>query len=215
MSTSFLSLPVNEQMAIASKSLLTQQRIAREEYPKSFPNNREEVKKFLENITIDQNKQKRGLLIILPYGSCIWKWMLQLSEEEQKVWLNGDNLLSEEDIKNSYCFWYEKQYGYERRTIIKTFEKYLVAGFNILCYGNPLLMQSDVMILPTREYRWRSLDENQEIGSWKLSKQDFDQEEKFYKEARKTIPHLITSTVSIPSPGYIVKSMKKIRSKHV
>lgn len=155
-------------------------------------------------------KRHRGYLILIPSGCNIQGWISQLSNEEQKIWLDGDDILDKEDIENRNIFWYDEKYKQEIKIIIAILEKYIVKGYNILYSGNPILIHPDVIIIPSKEDRWKRLREL--LGCY-VSKQRFDHEEKIYYQGKKKIPHIITPTCLIPSPDYISKFINKIRSR--
>ena len=163
---------------------------------------------------IVKKKTSRGLLIQAPCGTGKSTWISKVSVDQQKVWLDGDVILEKEDVKNRNYFWYDRKYDTERKAIITTFEKYLIQGCYILYSGNPFLMQTDLMILPPCEDRWKQLQERQASGGWCPEKTQFDREEKIYHQARKTIPYIITSGhCPIPFPEYILDFINDIKTK--
>lgn len=198
--------------SITKDDLFTQQQFLSQptERIETILNKALQIKKILR----DEKKTTCGLLIQAPCGTGKSTWISNRSADEQKIWLDGDIILEKKGIKNRNYFWYGRQYVKEREAIIGTFEKYLAKGCNILYSGNPMLMKTDVMILPSSEDRWKRLQERKRSGDWCPEKQQFDREEKIYRQARKTIPYIITpSHCPIPSPEYIVKFFNEITTK--
>ncbi len=198
----FLSLPINEKKEILDNVLRTK---------KMLHNEMDEVivqSSFHHSSDI---KTKRGFLIQAPCGSGKSTWISHRSDDEQNIWLDGDVILEEEGVKNKNYFWYDRRYSKEREAIIATFDKYLAKGCNILYSGNPMLIKTDLMILPPAQDRWQRLQEREKTGGWCPLIQQFNREEKTYHLARKTIPHIITPAhCPIPSPEYMTKFINKL-----
>jgi len=131
-----------------------------------------------------------GRLIFCPCGSGKSTWIQKLSPDAKKVWLDGDQVLEDENVMNRNYFWYEsRSQGIsrepERRRIIDVFTRYLEAGFNILYSGNPLLMVPGLLIIPDPSIRRERL---QRRGEYIPSESAFEEEERAYNLASERIP---------------------------
>lgn len=131
----------------------------------------------------------RGMFIQAPCGSGKSTWIQSLNQKEREQWLDGDDILAREGIKNKNYFWYcpEKTIS-EREKIRITFEKYLKQGYNILYSGHPDLLPTDRLIIPETNQRWQWLQERRKAGGWSPSYEQFMNEEGVYRRASKYYP---------------------------
>jgi hypothetical protein len=156
----------------------------------------------------------RGHLVQAPMGSGKTTWIKNLmnssmsspmsnSNSQACKWLDGDELLKNENIKNRNYFWYDDSKKSERLLIENKFEEYLEKGFNILYSGNPLIMKTSLIILPDFNVRYD-----------RLQKRDFDyrpmlcqtqREEVAYREAAKNCKCVESDT--IPSVDELEKML--------
>ena len=127
----------------------------------------------------------KGLMIMAPMGTGKSYWINHLPYEEKDNWLDGDTLLRKHHIKNRNYFWYSDRYKKEQLIIIKLFNEYLAKGYNILYSGNPLIIPTDILIIPDNKIRYNRLLQRKKNGDYCPSKKQFDIEETAYGLASK------------------------------
>ena len=145
----------------------------------------------------------RGLMIQCPCGTGKTYYINNMSKEDINKYkiLDGDELLKSNNIKNRNYFWYNDNNKHERQTIINIFEQYLNNGYNIFYSGHPLLIKTDLLIIPNIETRWNRLLNRDDF---KPTRQQFDKEQQLYVVCSKTIKTIFSD--DIPSFESIIKS---------
>lgn len=142
--------------------------------------------KIILNIK-DSFNMSRGYLVQAPTGSGKTSWIKNLDKNSN--WLDGDEILQSEGIKNRNYFWYDDSKKSERLLIEGKFEEYLNKGFNIMYSGNPLLMRTSFIVLPDSNIRWNRL-QNRKTIDYCPSLSQFEREEIAYKEGIKNCKHV-------------------------
>lgn len=129
--------------------------------------------------------KKRGLMIQAPMGTGKSHYIKnKVPTNKQNIFLDGDELLTSLHIKNRNYFWYSSDRTKEQNDIIDTFRSYLNDGYFILYSGNPLIMDTDVIVYPDPiERKKRVSDPNR----FNPSTEQFDREEKAYISAIEKI----------------------------
>lgn len=128
--------------------------------------------------------KKRGLMIQAPMGSGKSYYIENVVPKEYRhLIVDGDELLDRLKIKNQNRFWYEDSFEKERKPIIDVFQQTLGDGISILYSGNPLLIKTDILVLPDSKIRWERLQERKSKGGFAPNKKQFDREQKAYEKA--------------------------------
>lgn len=125
----------------------------------------------------------RGKIIQAPCGSGKSTWINKLNDDEKTYWIDGDSLLEEKNVKNRNYFWYTQDKIRERADIMRAFEKVLITGANILYSGNPLLIPTDLVIIPPSDARLQRLHGRKGFCP---SSEQFKMEEDAYEKAAKS-----------------------------
>lgn len=127
-----------------------------------------------------------------PCGAGKTTLVQNLSDEQKKEILDGDQLLDDARVKNRNYFWYPttpEQYQGERSAIVSIFESYLSRGLHVLYSGNPLLMHTDLLVIPDKNERWRRLQKRGKEGGFCPTLERFVEEQDAYENAAsKGIP---------------------------
>ena len=128
---------------------------------------------------------KRGLMIQAPMGTGKSYWIKnKVPTNKQDIFLDGDELLARLQIKNRNYFWYSEDHTKEQNTITDTFRTYLNNGYCILYSGNPLIMNTDVIVYPDPiERKKRVSDPNR----FNPTTEQFNKEEAAYVSTIETI----------------------------
>ena len=143
----------------------------------------------------------KGYLILAPCGAGKSTWISNLSLQEKKKWLDGDDLLVTCGVKNRNYFWYTKECQLERNQINEIFNTYLNQGFHILYSGNPKYMTADLLIIPDDAVRWERLLKRSANGGYMPDHSRFNEESDIYRTYTTSIP---TFEGDIPSLEIII-----------
>jgi hypothetical protein len=144
-------------------------------------------------LSLKQAGGDRGLMIQAPMGTGKSYYIKNRvpGEHKNKI-LDGDELLKKLNIKNRNYFWYDESREKERQKIIDAFDDYLNRGYFILYSGHPILIKTDVLVIPDKKTRW---DRLQKRDDFKPTKEQFDREQEAYEEARDKIPFVINGDI--------------------
>ena len=105
----------------------------------------------------------QGLMIQAPVGSGKSYYINHYIPSNYKdIVLDGDDLLRSLNIKNRHYFWYTEGKEQEQKKIINTFNNYLKKGYIIFYSGNPVLIKTDILIIPDKNKRWNQLHQRNE-----------------------------------------------------
>lgn len=125
----------------------------------------------------------RGLIIQAPTGSGKSHFINNLPPRERHRYVDGDTLLENKGIKNRNYFWYNHKNSEERAAILHAFKEETAKGINILYSGNPLIIPTDILIIPPVELRWSCLQRRASRGEWIPSTEQFNREQRIYEHA--------------------------------
>lgn len=148
----------------------------------------------------------RGVFIQAPHGTGKSTWISKLPSNIRKYTIDGDELLAKKNIKNYNYFWYKPKYSKEREEIWKVFQEILHKGYTILYSGNPIILPTDLIILPPARQRWEQLQRRRKEGGFIPEKKYFIQEEKYYRSASQCIR---TIRGNIPNMEEIRKALQE------
>lgn len=153
---------------------------------------------------------KRGHLIQAPCGSGKSTWIQTLSPQQRQVkyydvdkqiivrsgpehvFLDGDEVLTNEGVKNRNYFWYQdgREAQKAQNSIRNVFGVYLSRGYNILYSGNPYLLETDVLVIPETTTRWQQLEKRHAEGGFGSSPDKFKLEEETYRKYASEHPEI-------------------------
>lgn len=158
-------------------------------YKSKYSNLKTSTSQRLQNLQKGGNR--KGLMVQGPMGSGKSFYVQnRVPEEFADQIVDGDVLLKSKNIKNLNFFWYNDAKKLERQKIIDAFEEELQKGMIILYSGSPILIKTDVIIIPDSKIRWQRL---QTRLDFKPSRKQFEREQRTYEEARNSIPIVFNS----------------------
>lgn len=153
------------------------------------------------NITMEQNggNKKRGLMVQAPMGSGKSYYIAnRVPAEFRDEIVDGDTLLKSLRIKNRNFFWYDSTKQTERKKILDAFEDALNDGKIVLYSGHPILIPTDVLVIPDAQVRW---DRLQNRSDFRPKRDQFEREQEAYEEASTKIGIVFNS--DLPDYGVL------------